>query len=153
MHWNLPALVAVETSPTGATTLMDDIDHRQARSPQAAPLTISVRAAAELASIRRQMRSWLSPSLSPADMDEVLLAAGEALANAIEHGAPPITLSLEWTGELLLQLRVRDSGAWRLSSETASRGLGIPIMTALMDSFTVETTDGTAIQLSRQFTT
>lgn len=99
------------------------------------------------------MRNWLSPSLSPADMDEVLLAGGEALANAIEHGAPPITLSLEWTGELLLQLRVRDSGSWRLSGETASRGLGIPIMTALMDSFTVETTDGTAIQLSRQFTT
>lgn len=128
--------------------------HDQQRLPlRAAPLTLTVRAAAELASVRVDLRSWLRPWLSAVDTDDVLLASGEALANAVEHGEPPITISLEWAGDLLLQMRVRDSGAWRLSGETTSRGLGIPIMTTLMDSFTVETTDGTAIQLSRQFTT
>lgn len=133
--------------------MMEDTDGQQRSPLRAAPLTLTVRAAAELASVRVDLRSWLRPWLSAVDTDDVLLASGEALANAVEHGEPPITISLEWAGDLLLQMRVRDSGAWRLSGETTSRGLGIPIMTTLMDSFTVETTDGTAIQLSRQFTT
>jgi len=131
---------------------MDDTDERTSESStRPAPLTLAVHSAAELATVRSAMRRWLSPPLDAGAADEVLLASGEALANAIEHGEAPITVSLEWSAADVLVLRVRDSGAWRVSGDTTSRGLGIPIMTALMDSFTVETIDGTAIQLSRRF--
>lgn len=133
---------------------MDGTKERGAESPDPpAPLTLTVESATGLSSARSAIRRWLRDSLPAEDIDEVLLAGGEALANALEHGRAPITMSLEWSDDWLLQLRVRDSGAWRINPETTSRGLGIPIMTALMDSFSVDTTDGTAIQLSRQFRT
>lgn len=131
---------------------MDDTDERHAPpNPTASPLTLTVQSAAELASVRSRIRQWLRPSIASVETDEVLLAGGEALSNALEHGQPPITVSLAWTGERVLNVRVEDSGPWRVSGETTSRGLGIPIMTALMDSVSVETTDGTTIQLTRRF--
>ena len=88
-------------------------------------------------------------------MDEILLASGEAVANALEHGRTPISLNLSWTDDTL-DLTVRDSGGWRVSANAVrpkppQRGLGIPIMTALTDSLTFETTDGTTVKLSRRF--
>lgn len=140
----------VVTSTLGAAA-MDDTGERPSEASTQTALSLAVHAAGELAAVRSTMRRWLRQELAANDTDEVLLASGEALANAIEHGQPPITISLEWSAALLLRVSVKDSGAWRVSGETNSRGLGIPIMTALMDSFTVETIDGTAIKLSRQF--
>lgn len=142
---------SVLASKLGAVA-MDDTDERPSQASNHTALTFAVRSAAELVSVRSTMRRWLRQKLEANEIDEVLLASGEALANALEHGEPPITISLEWSAALL-RVSVRDSGAWRVSGEATSRGLGIPIMTALMDSFTVETIDGTAIQLSRQFST
>lgn len=131
---------------------MDGTDKRGAESPDPpAPLTLSVQSATGLASARSTIRRWLRDTLPAREIDEILLAAGEALANALEHGRAPITMSVEWNDDWLLQLSVRDSGAWRVNAETPTRGLGIPIMMALMDSFSVDTRDGTAIHLSRQF--
>ena len=141
----------VVASPPGSAP-MDDTQDRNARPTGDAPLTIAVESVGELVSVRRAMRQWLSHALDDNETDEVLLAGGEALANAIEHGEPPVIVSLEWVRDRRLQISVRDSGAWHVSGETTSRGLGIPIMTALMDSFTIDTIDGTSIQLSRQFT-
>lgn len=117
-----------------------------------APLNLTVRAAAELGSVRSAIRTWLNRSLPTEHTDEVLLASGEALANALEHGQLPVMIAMEWREDRTLQLRVSDSGSWRLKAEAPTRGLGIPIMTALTDSLTVETTDGTAVRLSRKFT-
>jgi anti-sigma regulatory factor (Ser/Thr protein kinase) len=119
-------------------------------------LSISITGAPELAKARATLRDWLRASIPVGHADEILLASGEALANALEHGRTPITLRLEWV-DTTLHLTVRDSGSWRVSANTPpsgrKRGLGIPIMTALTDSLTFETTDGTTVKLSRRFTT
>ncbi len=119
------------------------------------PLEITVSAARDLAAARAAVRSWLRGSIPGENVDEILLASGEAVANALEHGRTPISLSLSWTDDTL-DLTVRDSGGWRVSANAVHpkpprRGLGIPIMTALTDSLTFETTDGTTVKLSRRF--
>lgn len=128
-------------------------DQNAAAPPES--LSISITAAHELATARATVRDWLRASIPVGQADEILLASGEALANALEHGRTPITLRLEWV-DRTLHLTVRDSGSWRVSANTSppgrKRGLGIPIMTALTDSLTFETTDGTTVKLSRRFT-
>lgn len=120
------------------------------------PLSLSITAARELAHARAALRGWLPTSIPVAQNDEVLLAIGEALANALEHGQTPITLRAEWV-DSTLHLTVRDAGPWRGSvdppTRDRTRGLGIPIMTALTDNLTFETTDGTTVTLSRRFMT
>jgi anti-sigma regulatory factor (Ser/Thr protein kinase) len=122
-------------------------DHRQ-------PLAITVAAPSELSGVRAAVRQWLRDSIADGHADEILLATGEALANALEHGTGPVTLTLEWVDDTL-NLAVRDTGAWSVgepaSRQPARRGLGIPIMTALSDSLTFETNDGTTVKLSRRF--
>jgi len=132
---------------------MDGTDHGS--TTQREPLTITMTAASELGPARARVRSWLRGSIPDQQTDEILLASGEALANALEHGLIPITLTLEWVDNTL-NLVVRDSGAWRVSADSSAvapkrRGLGIPIMTALTDNLTFETTDGTTVKLSRRF--
>lgn len=135
-------------------TTMDRTDQNAAASSES--LSISIKAAHELAAARATLRDWLRASIPVGQADEILLASGEALANALEHGRTPISLNLEWA-DSTLHLAVRDSGSWRVSADPPvrgrSRGLGIPIMTALTDSLKFETTDGTTVTLSRRFTT
>jgi anti-sigma regulatory factor (Ser/Thr protein kinase) len=132
-------------------TTMDERDQPAAASQ---PLSVSITAAHELADARARLRDWLRASIPVGQADEILLASGEALSNALEHGRTPITLRLEWVDNTL-HLTVRDSGKWRVSADPPARGrtrgLGIPIMTALTDSLTFETTDGTTVTLSRRF--
>jgi anti-sigma regulatory factor (Ser/Thr protein kinase) len=77
-------------------------------------------------------------------IQDVLVAAGEACANAIEHGhrdAPgqPIRLQAEAT-VTRLRLTVTDSGRWRPDrpSPDPLRGHGIALMRALMEHVTIE---------------
>ena len=121
------------------------------------PLAITISTAGDLGAARAALRTWLRVVVSDEQIDEIVLASGEALANALEHGRPPITMSGSWDGGML-RVTVRDSGAWTVSAGGrrqggSSRGLGIPIMTALTDSLTFETTDGTAVVLTRLFRT
>lgn len=80
-----------------------------------------------------------------------MLASGEALANAAEHGEPPILVDLEWSAPLDLDVLIRDSGSWQASTRPTNRGRGLSIMTALMDTVTLDTTHGTSVRLSRRF--
>lgn len=133
---------------------MDGDDRLDAAQPE--PLVISILAARELAAARRTVRSWLRAAVVPEEVDEIILASGEALANALEHGQAPVTLRLEVIAGTL-HLSVRDSGSWRVAADPPAhnrrRGLGIPIMTALTDSLTFETVDGTTVLLRRRFST
>ena len=128
---------------------MNRIEELPSDLPRLFELTIS--SAAELASARAQVRDWLRPRVPPTVTDEVIIALGEALDNALEHGRSPVTLGLEWSSESMLNASVRDAGAWRASSDVETRGFGIPIMRALMDSLTVHRDGGTVVRLSRRF--
>jgi anti-sigma regulatory factor (Ser/Thr protein kinase) len=72
--------------------------------------------------------------------DDVVVVVGELLANAVNHGEPPIRLSL-WAGTDGLCLRITDHGPelprrLRLGLE-AVHGRGLTIVEALADDYGV----------------
>ncbi|HEY0718328.1 MAG TPA: SpoIIE family protein phosphatase [Streptosporangiaceae bacterium] len=122
----------------------DDVAFVVYRHP--APLDLSFPAdSAQLAPVRATLRDWLSRcGLSHRTAQDVLVAAGEACANAIEHGhrhAPGAQVRL-WAATTVSQLRltVTDSGRWEASrpDRDPPRGHGIPLMRALMQHVSIE---------------
>ncbi|MEV5320560.1 SpoIIE family protein phosphatase [Streptomyces sp. NPDC052687] len=121
----------------------DDVAVLLYRHP--APLEITFPAeSAQLAPVRKALRSWLDRcDLPPHIAQNVLVAAGEACANAIEHGhrhTPGDTVRLR--AEALvdeLRLTVADTGHWKTPEPEANphRGRGITLMRALMQHVTI----------------
>jgi PAS domain S-box-containing protein len=111
---------------------------------QPAPLEIEFPAeASHLASTRAALKGWLSR----AGMDEdqtlkVLIATGEALANAIEHGhrvAKEGAISLRAIAFAdRVHVTVVDAGSWKPPVAAAHRGRGIALMRALMQDVTIQ---------------
>jgi len=105
-----------------------------------APLDITFAAESDqLAPVRAKLRSWLrSCDISGRMTQDVLVAVGEAVANAIEHGnrhspGQPVRLRAISTADQL-RLTVSDTGRWRTSppADRPLRGQGIALMRALM---------------------
>jgi len=101
--------------------------------------------ARQLAPARARLRHWLySCGLGTIAMQDVLVAAGEACANAIEHGyrdQPGEQVRLQATATAgRLWLTVTDSGRWRppVPGPDPCREKGIPLMRALMDNVSIE---------------
>ncbi|MDG4664546.1 SpoIIE family protein phosphatase [Mycobacterium sp. 236(2023)] len=124
---------------------------------QPAPLDLDMAAdVGELAGSRSALRGWLESAGVPPDQAlDVLIAAGEALANAIEHGhrdSPDGRVRLHAIAMPdRLQLTVIDTGTWKTPSEIASvhRGRGIALMRALMHDVTIESeTTGTTVHMN-----
>ena len=111
-----------------------------------APLDVSFSAESEqLASVRARLRGWLrSCDISTRMAQDVLVAAGEAIANAIEHGhrhVPDQQVRLRATSTMnQLRLTISDSGRWRSSppGDRGLRGHGIALMRALMHQVVIE---------------
>ena len=114
---------------------------------------------ARLPGLRADLRSWLAEhGVDVTDAGDVLVSAGEAVANAVEHaylGRPPGAVQLEAelidAGEpdlVLVELRVRDDGTWRRPAAAGSRGRGEKLMKALADDVDVRTGDaGTSVRI------
>jgi anti-sigma regulatory factor (Ser/Thr protein kinase) len=107
-----------------------------------------------LASLRHTLRRWLREAdASPEEAYEILVACGEACANAIEHphGARTGYLEVEAAyakGEV--DIRVRDSGIWR-DSPPPDGGFGLKLIGELMDSVEVaRESDGTVVSMRRR---
>ncbi|MCI4065746.1 SpoIIE family protein phosphatase [Micromonospora sp. R77] len=123
-------------------------------------LTVAVPAdPARLAPMRERLRGWLDAlGLDEWDAEAVLIATGEACANAIEHGyrfAPDAVTTLR--AELhddRLEIVVRDGGGWRENGPGAGgadRGRGRMIMARVMDEATiVGTPEGTTVRLVKR---
>ncbi len=100
--------------------------------------------------LRRALRTYLESILEATRVDDVVLAAGEAAGNAIEHAYRDcnglITLRAAVVdGQLIIE--VRDSGKWRLDGDP-ERGRGLGIMRALVDKVSIESTHvGTNVRL------
>ncbi|MBV8489626.1 MAG: SpoIIE family protein phosphatase [Candidatus Eremiobacteraeota bacterium] len=82
----------------------------------------------------------------------VLVAVGEAIANAVEHayrGSTPGLLRLDIEVQALqLVVTIEDFGRWRPFVRREERGRGIELMHAFMDGVQIKTTrDSTAIVL------
>jgi PAS domain S-box-containing protein len=142
-------IMASMTPPGGYD---DDVALLLYRHP--APLELEFPAeATRLAPVRSALRGWLARcGVDATTAQNVLVAAGEACANAIEHGhrhAPPgrIRLLAAATADNL-RLTVTDSGRWKTPqpAENNHRGRGLMLIRALMSEVTVTTgTAGTIV--------
>jgi anti-sigma regulatory factor (Ser/Thr protein kinase) len=111
----------------------------------------------QLASIRSSLRSWLAlAGVAAHDVDEVVLAAGEACANAIEHAYTSarkegtVAVDARFVDGDELVVAVRDTGHWRTGAASLHRGRGLGIMRALASTVDVESEgDGTTITMRR----
>jgi serine/threonine-protein kinase RsbW len=116
-------------------------------------LTLSVPATRDrIAAARASLRGWLTPRHVPAMLiDDVLLAASEALTNAAEHGhsfdGSPVAVSLGVL-DARLWLTITDTGAWGTPHAMADRGRGIAIIRAVSQEVAIETTaSGTTVRV------
>ena len=101
--------------------------------------------AEELAVVRQGAREWLvDAGISRDRADDLILAIGEATANAVEHAY----LTSAGSGDVEVRMRrdrgrgieavVSDSGAWRDPPAPGGRGRGTGLMEALVDDLVIE---------------
>jgi anti-sigma regulatory factor (Ser/Thr protein kinase) len=106
-----------------------------------------------LAAMRRQLTRWLrAAGAADAEAYEILVAAGEACANAVAHAYPPGEASYVLEAMLLedgVEVVVRDFGKWR-APRSGSRGRGLKLIEELMDELEVDRgASGTTVRMSR----
>ena len=143
----------------------DDVAILAARTPGTrGPLFVDVHPAAptDLREARNRLRAWLHDSgLGRELCDDVMLAVGEASANACEHGSesdPRACVTVELSihrGEL--RAAVSDHGTWGDDTAVSSqdgRGRGFAIMDRMMDAVDVRRSPlGTTVLLRRTLPT
>lgn len=160
-HWNLPV-------PRLKAKVFEAVLPRDKRTDDAAIVAVRTLVANEhlfvdriaarselLAPLRHRLRDWLRAyAMVPRREDDVLLAVGEACANAIDHGSRgnrTATIGLEiGVRPDALVATVTDSGAWQTGIEgfLSGRGRGHTIMRALAEDVQVQSdTQGTAVTL------
>jgi anti-sigma regulatory factor (Ser/Thr protein kinase) len=111
---------------------------------------------------RDRLRDWLNGLAVPARRElDILLATGEAVTNAIEHGShsePRKTVSVEaFLREETVSVTVSDTGRWvgdsSASLRSRRRGRGLKLMSGLADRVdTVRSAAGTQVTLEFDLT-
>jgi anti-sigma regulatory factor (Ser/Thr protein kinase) len=137
----------------------DDVAMLLYRQP--APLAMDfVADTRNLAPSREALRSWLAQAgVERGQINDVLIATGEAVANAIEHGhrdRPEGTVSLHAAAVVdRLHVTVTDTGAWKQPHAIADsrRGRGIALMRDLMEHCSIHSNDaGTTVHMHARIT-
>jgi anti-anti-sigma factor len=129
------------------------VAHRRGAAVQ--PFRLELTAApAVLPGVRRRLGEWLGGlGMGEQDRVGVMVAVGEACANAAEHayrGGEPGPLIVEAAVDVdgVLTVTVRDQGTWRPPDrDPGDRGRGLLIMRQLVDSVALEEDEGTTITL------
>ena len=107
---------------------------------------------------RETLRAWLrAVDASVDEIDELVLSAGEALTNAIEHSDAQGALATVELGaterEGVVHIEVRDYGSWhvRASAADPTRGRGLLILRHFTDDVVIHRgDDGTTVEMSRR---
>ena len=135
------ALLAVRRSVRSTTSVVLRYDADPSQVPQA----------------RSDVRDWLADAGAPPEAaDDILLACGEAVANAVEHayrdqpaGEVEVELSLVEPG--VVAIAVSDHGRWKEPVAAAHRGRGFGLMRMLMQDVAVEqSASGTTVRMRRR---
>mgnify|MGYP000044068472 FL=1 len=149
---------AVLADCIGEAELPDDVAILAVRLAERPVSDLELRLPADSASlvvVRDELREWLARTpASASEADDVVLAAWEACANAVEHAQSPrrTTFALEASsiGRRVL-VRVRDTGRWKPAEERSDRGLGLVLMRSLMDDLEVSPGPrGTVVTMERR---
>jgi anti-anti-sigma factor len=149
--------VAIAEGVHGPAGRPDDVAvllaHRRASALQ--PLRVEFPAVpASLPVLRRRLSAWLGGlGMGEQDRVGVMVAAGEACANAAEHayrdvepGVVRVSAAVDVDG--LLTVTVSDDGRWRPPDrDPGDRGRGLLIMRQLVDSVALEESAGTTVTL------
>ena len=115
----------------------DDVAVVAARLTPARLVVDLLASAGTLRDVRRQVREWAGTAVLDADtVDDLLLALGEAAANAVEHayGGRPGRLRVEATlvGGERVAVTVADEGRWRTApADPGFRGRGLQLVREL----------------------
>jgi anti-anti-sigma factor len=136
----------------------DDVALLALRVTTAATSTFAVAiapAAEQLGALRGHLRAWLAEAgATTSEAGDVLIAVGEACANAIEHAGAASDSAIDVRGQLLgreVVMRVRDHGSWRPAPSRSDRGHGLRLMRVLMDGIDISSgQDGTRVELRRR---
>jgi anti-sigma regulatory factor (Ser/Thr protein kinase) len=108
---------------------------------------------ATLATARGLLREWLANrGVERGPASELVLAAGEALTNAVAHSGTrrnvEVQLALE---DGNVRITVRDFGRWATETSGSDSGRGLPLMAALTDHLDVASGEsGTTVTLVRR---
>ncbi|WP_432537430.1 ATP-binding SpoIIE family protein phosphatase [Kineococcus arenarius] len=113
-----------------------------------------------LSPLRRELGAWLAERGAEEETaEDLVLAASEAVANAVEHGCggrpeQHVTVRAELTRaagpvrDPVVLITVADPGRWRARTASDERGRGLGIMRAVVDEVRVEPSDtGTRLVL------
>jgi PAS domain S-box-containing protein len=156
----------VMSAMTPAAGYEDDVAVLIYRHPPAL-LTLQVPAddPSCLALLRARLRQWLSAAgIGGREAADIMIAAGEATANAVEHAtagrpadAAPVQVTLTArAAHAMVQLTVADTGSWRSppadreQPAPGTRGHGVIFMHALMNDVTiVPSAHGTTVTLTK----
>jgi anti-sigma regulatory factor (Ser/Thr protein kinase) len=151
---------------TPAAGYDDDVAVLIYRHPPA-PLTVQLPAddPSCLTVLRARLRQWLSAaSIGGPQATDIMIAAGEAAANAFEHAtggrpadAEPVQVTLTaHATHAMVQLTIADTGSWRpppadrRRPAPGTRGHGVIFMHALMDDVTIDpSANGTTVTLTK----
>jgi anti-sigma regulatory factor (Ser/Thr protein kinase)/anti-anti-sigma regulatory factor len=130
------------------------VAHRRATAH--GPLRLDLPAVpAALPGIRRRLGAWLTAlGMNEQDRVGVMVAVGEACANAAEHayrdaaaGSMTVTASVDVDG--LLTVTVQDQGTWRPPDrDPGDRGRGLLIMRQLVDGVSLVEGKGTTVTMT-----
>jgi anti-anti-sigma factor len=145
------ALLDPEERPDDIAVL---VAHRRAETTK--PLELDLPAVpAALPTVRRHLGAWLTRlGMGEQDRVGVMVAVGEAAANAAEHayrgvepGRMQVTAAVDVDGQLTVT--VRDQGRWRPPDrDPGDRGRGLLIMRQLVDGVVLQGEHGTTVTLS-----
>ncbi|MER7475944.1 response regulator, partial [Micromonospora sp. NPDC000018] len=104
--------------------------------------------------MRRDVRTSLEAmDVDPDIMQDLLLAASEAVNNAVEHAQrptrPEVRVRLR-VADGTVRISVRDFGTWRDRRPAMDRGRGATLMNAYGDVRMVSTAEGTTVTIERR---
>ncbi|HTV73210.1 MAG TPA: ATP-binding protein [Candidatus Acidoferrales bacterium] len=103
--------------------------------------------------LRQALRSFLDVFALERDLaEDILLAIGEVLSNAIEHGSDAtgrshLELFARSGGDDTLAIAVHDDGKFIERERLPNRGYGLRIVRAIARSVTIETSGGTNVEM------
>jgi anti-sigma regulatory factor (Ser/Thr protein kinase) len=115
------------------------------------PLHVTTDGPHDLSASRRALGEWLTRrGVGPEVTADVVLTAGELLANAVEHAhvadrPAPVSMTARIDAGSVV-LRVADTGSWRPPHHAAERGRGLAIALSLAGSIDIAREDpGTSV--------